>query len=519
MSAEQFKVLDKGWSKVRGSMQGLRDSGKSYAILRVAKVKAMGNLAASLQHTFRERETLNADGARLKDNTVLLGADNSTGVIEAWKDRAPDKIRSNAVHGLEYFVGGSPARLNAMTRDEQDAYFKDALDWIKEERGADNVLSAVIHRDETTPHMSVMTIPLDANDRLNARAIVGNKGHLSRMQSDFAAKISEQHGLVRGVKGSTARHERVRRVYGGALGLDKPVALPERERGALLGVGKETDKDWHLRATLAATDAVGRSELRREADMRDAEGKLQFAADTVDHISALAQAAKIQADVASCELARIKASLEIAGMGDQANAALAVFDKMAERIVAGDLTLIKEAAHSGEQLDAIIAVYDIAVPAGSPMNPDQALFNRSLKSTVDAVDEAGRFSEDPPVQVALAKPALPYCEKLLDHVRAEKGGSPFTNAKDVLSFRAEVESTLPMSFLEALWEGKSTGILQLFAQEITSQEQFRIALAYLDDAGIDPNSQARVGLLKNMSDDAWENRSERLVDQEPGLRH
>ncbi len=32
-----------------------------YAIIRHAKIKTLGNLAASAQHTFRERETPNAD--------------------------------------------------------------------------------------------------------------------------------------------------------------------------------------------------------------------------------------------------------------------------------------------------------------------------------------------------------------------------------------------------------------------------------------------------------------------------
>ncbi len=48
-----------------------------------------------------------------------------------------------------------------MTRDEQDAYFRRALEWIEDRHGKENVLSAVIHRDEATPHMTVMTIPLD----------------------------------------------------------------------------------------------------------------------------------------------------------------------------------------------------------------------------------------------------------------------------------------------------------------------------------------------------------------------
>lgn len=93
---------------------------RSFAILRCAKIKTMGNMGASLQHSFRERDTPNADTRRTPDNTVLVGGNTSRAVLEAWKDRAPEKIRSNAVHGLEYFVGGSPEALKAMSRDEQE---------------------------------------------------------------------------------------------------------------------------------------------------------------------------------------------------------------------------------------------------------------------------------------------------------------------------------------------------------------------------------------------------------------
>lgn len=37
---------------------------RSFAILRCAKIKTLGNMGASLQHTFRERDTPNADTRR-----------------------------------------------------------------------------------------------------------------------------------------------------------------------------------------------------------------------------------------------------------------------------------------------------------------------------------------------------------------------------------------------------------------------------------------------------------------------
>ncbi|MCO6364893.1 plasmid recombination protein [Paracoccus sp. 08] len=56
---------------------------RSFAILRCAKIKTMGNTGSSLQHTFRERDTPNADTRRTPDNTVLVGGDTSLAVLDA----------------------------------------------------------------------------------------------------------------------------------------------------------------------------------------------------------------------------------------------------------------------------------------------------------------------------------------------------------------------------------------------------------------------------------------------------
>lgn len=247
--------------------------GRRFAILRCAKIKTLGNMGASLQHTFRERETPNADPARRIDNTVLVGGTDSAAVLDAWRARASKKIRANAVHGLEYFIGGSPEALKAMNRDQQDAYFRDALDWLKTRHGAENILSAVIHRDETTPHMTVMTIPLDGHGKLNARALVGSRQQLSAMQTDFAKVVGQAHGLQRGLEGSKASHERVQRVYAHISAPETSVSLPDRRRGAMLGLGGETDAEWRERASEAATEALAgvQHALRRERRDRAAE--------------------------------------------------------------------------------------------------------------------------------------------------------------------------------------------------------------------------------------------------------
>ena len=249
-------------------------SPRSFAILRCAKIKTMGNMGASLQHTFRERDTPNADLKRLGSNQVLLGGKSSQDVIATWRERAPEKIRTNAVHGLEYFVGSSPEAMAAKSEAEQDAYFRQALDWIKERHGVENVLSAVIHRDETTPHMTVMTIPIDKNGKLNARALVGSRQQLSAMQTDFADRVGAEHGLRRGLEGSKATHERVKSVYARITDPEAAVDLPARATGGFLGRGGESDEEWRLRASGAATNAVAGALAALYAERRNHEAEI-----------------------------------------------------------------------------------------------------------------------------------------------------------------------------------------------------------------------------------------------------
>lgn len=241
---------------------------KSFAILRTAKIKSLGNMGASLQHTFRERDTPNADPSKRVENTVLAGPDTADAVLNAWHQRAPEKIRKNAVHGLEYFIGGSPEKMHAMTRQQQDQYFADALDWLKKRHGPENILSAVIHRDETTPHMTVMTIPLDARGKLNARSFVGSRKDLSELQTGFAAEVGAAHGLERGQLRSRATHERVQRVYGYMTDPPMTVELPERAAGGLLGFGGESERDYRSRLSARLTEGLTGIVLRHDMHER-----------------------------------------------------------------------------------------------------------------------------------------------------------------------------------------------------------------------------------------------------------
>lgn len=181
----------------------------SYAILRTAKLKSMGEIGGSLAHNYRTRDTPNADPERGHLNEHQ-GGDNPDQVMQAIRERLPEKRRSDAVLCVEYLITASPEHFD---KGNGSAYFADAVDWLKRRHGADNVVATTIHRDETTPHLVAYVVPIDPAGKLNAKHYLGGKAKLSAMQTEFAEQVGRVHGLERGIEGSKANHRTIREYY------------------------------------------------------------------------------------------------------------------------------------------------------------------------------------------------------------------------------------------------------------------------------------------------------------------
>lgn len=188
-----------------------------FAILRTAKLKSFGNVGGSLSHTYRTRETENADPSRSDENEH---SHNSPGeVMQALRDRLPEKRRKDAVIGLEYFVGASPEWFEGKTRDQQNAYLLGALDWLQKRHGKENVVGWSIHRDESSPHLVTYVVPMSERGTLNAKQWTGGAAALSKMQTDFAKDVGARNDLQRGIEGSKAHHQTIKSFY---AQIDKP---------------------------------------------------------------------------------------------------------------------------------------------------------------------------------------------------------------------------------------------------------------------------------------------------------
>lgn len=224
----------------------------SYAILRVAKLKTFGQIGGSLSHTFRTRDTPNADPARLHLNENH-GPQTPAEIQAAFKEILPDKRRSDAVLGLEYLITFSP---EFGQENDGAAYFEKARAWLVERHGAENVVSTHVHRDETTPHMVAYVVPMKEG-RLRSTAFIGGPQMLSEMQTDFAQAVGREFGLERGVEGSNAKHQTIREYYArvNEAPLAAKVEFPkEREKRGV--VGKETDEEFATRVARTVHDKM-----------------------------------------------------------------------------------------------------------------------------------------------------------------------------------------------------------------------------------------------------------------------
>lgn len=183
----------------------------AFAIMRCKKLASAGSVASAMRHCYRERETPNADADRTPQNehSAAKSTDEAMGKLRAM---LPAKRRKDAVLAVEYLMTASPEWWQTATAAQQADFFKQSKDWLARKFGADRIIVASVHRDETSPHLSAFVVPLTADGRLSAKELIGGRAQLSEDQTSYAECVRNL-GLERGLEGSKARHTTIRQYY------------------------------------------------------------------------------------------------------------------------------------------------------------------------------------------------------------------------------------------------------------------------------------------------------------------
>ena len=186
-----------------------------YAILRFQKRKA-GGVAACERHNERKKEAYKSnpdiDMGRSKNNYHLVPPPRYTYKKEINRKvaEAGCKVRRDSVMMVETLITASPEFMNSLPPAEQKEYFTMALDFIAERVGKQNILSAVVHMDEKTPHMHLCFVPITPDNKLSAKAILGNQKSLSEWQTAYHERMSARwNGLERGQSAMVTKRKHI----------------------------------------------------------------------------------------------------------------------------------------------------------------------------------------------------------------------------------------------------------------------------------------------------------------------
>ena len=114
------------------------------------------------------------------------------------QSRQKRKIRCDAPVAIEYMITASPEAMARLSKQEQERYFAECLSFVEARHGVGNRLSAVLHLDETTPHLHMLVFP-EREGKLDAKSFFKLPA-LTALQDEFAIKVGKQFGLERGVR-------------------------------------------------------------------------------------------------------------------------------------------------------------------------------------------------------------------------------------------------------------------------------------------------------------------------------
>ncbi|MDE1313202.1 plasmid recombination protein [Vibrio aestuarianus] len=176
-------------------------------ILRFEKIKDYNNLNLSNAHVYRYLETPNANPKI--SNKKLLGSGNVVRDVKRKFEKNNINPRKNAVLCIEAVLSLSPDFFQSNTNTKDFAI--NARKWLISEFG-DNLVSAVLHLDEKTPHIHAHIVPMTADGRLSARELF-NKSTLPDYQKSYLNQMKIIEPKLKYNQGSKAEHTKLKDYY------------------------------------------------------------------------------------------------------------------------------------------------------------------------------------------------------------------------------------------------------------------------------------------------------------------
>jgi len=197
----------------------------AYSIIGIKSHQAMAKIAEVGAHNERMRETRNADPARRQENERLLGSGDLYADVQARLDAVGiTKIRSNGVRAIEHMLTASPEWFHEASPERVREWVDRSMTFLRDRYG-DNLVSAHLHMDETSPNIHAVMVPITPDGRLSKTYYFDKRAQLRELHTDYNKSVAPI-GLERGTERSKATHQEIQAYY-------HKMGLPTREAWAM----------------------------------------------------------------------------------------------------------------------------------------------------------------------------------------------------------------------------------------------------------------------------------------------
>ncbi len=178
-----------------------------------------GNVSGLQKHNQRENKNYGNENVDITKSHLNYDLQNQERIRYLSKidniikeNRTSDKaVRKDAIVYVDTVVGSDKEFFKKLSPEDTRRFFEQSYEYLQKKVGEKNVVSAVVHMDETkgvggSPHMHFSFVPMNEDGTLSAKKKI-NRNFLREVQDEFPRYMKERgFDIERGMENSTRKH-------------------------------------------------------------------------------------------------------------------------------------------------------------------------------------------------------------------------------------------------------------------------------------------------------------------------
>lgn len=180
------------------------------AVINVEKFKTNQQIKDVSDHNLRQTTAKNVDSSRSKDNTFYIGNTDTDTIFEMeTRLQKVGKFRKDANRLINIVFSASHEFFENATKEKIKEWEEATFKYACETFGKENIIYAVVHNDERTPHFHFCFTPI-LDNKLKSNHWFDGPAKIAKLHTDYA-KAVKSFGIKRGVKFEKSTQEDIAR--------------------------------------------------------------------------------------------------------------------------------------------------------------------------------------------------------------------------------------------------------------------------------------------------------------------